>query len=136
MLRNFLRPVKLPASADWGILILRVGISLLMLTHGYAKLKGYMGGDSSFADPIGLGQEFSLILAIFAEFVCSILVILGLVTRAALVPLIITMLVAIFIIHAQDTFDKKEHGLSFLISYITIFLTGPGRFSFDRNLFR
>ncbi|KQS24691.1 DoxX family protein [Dyadobacter sp. Leaf189] len=136
MLKKFLKPIKLPASADFGVLILRVGISCLMLTHGYAKLSGFLGGDHSFADPIGIGEELSYILTIFAEFVCSILVILGLFTRAALVPLIFTMIVVVFIVHGADPFDKKEHAVSFLITYLTLFFTGPGKYSIDSKLYR
>ena len=136
MLKKFLKPIKLPASADWGVLILRVGISLLMLTHGYAKLQNLLAGDHSFADPIGIGEELSLYLTISAEFVCSILVILGLFTRAALVPLIITMIVVSFIVHGPDPLADKEHALTFLIVYITLFLTGPGKMSVDSGLYK
>jgi putative oxidoreductase len=136
MLRRFLKPMKLPAPVDWGVLILRVGVSLLMLTHGYAKLTRAMGGDYSFADPIGLGEGPSLVLTVFAEFFCSVLLILGLASRAALIPLMITMTVVTFIVHAEDPFDKKEHALLFLIPYITLFLTGPGKFSIDRGLYK
>lgn len=136
MLKKFLKPIKLPASADWGVLILRVGFSLLMLTHGYAKLQNLLAGDHSFADPIGIGEELSLYLTIFAEFGCSILLILGLFSRAVLIPLIFTMAVVLLVIHAEDPFDKKEHALSFLIVYVTLFLTGPGRFSVDSGLYK
>ncbi|GGH46962.1 DoxX family protein [Dyadobacter endophyticus] len=136
MLKRFLKPIKLPVSVDWAVLILRVGISCLMLIHGYAKLTNFLGGDHSFADPIGIGEELSYLLTICAEFGCSILVILGLVTRAALLPLIFTMLVVIFIVHAPDGIDKQEHGLSFLFVYIALLLTGPGRFSVDSKLYR
>ncbi|MCE7061545.1 DoxX family protein [Dyadobacter sp. CY343] len=136
MLKKFLKPIKLPASADFGILILRVGISCLMLTHGYAKLSGYLGGDSSFADPIGIGEELSKVLTILAEFGCSILLILGLFTRAALIPLIITMIVVVFIVHGPDPFAEKEHAISFLITYLTLFFTGPGKYSIDNKLYR
>ncbi|MCF0050286.1 DoxX family protein [Dyadobacter sp. LJ53] len=136
MLKKFLKPIKLPAPADWGVLILRVGFSLLMLTHGYAKLQNLLAGDHSFADPIGIGEELSLYLTIFAEFGCSILLILGLFSRAVLIPLIFTMAVVLLVIHAEDPFDKKEHALSFLIVYVTLFLTGPGRFSVDSGLYK
>lgn len=136
MLRKFLKPMKLPAAVDWGVLILRVGVSLLMLTHGYAKLTRAIGGDHSFADPIGIGEELSLVLTVFAEFFCSVLLILGLASRAVLIPLIITMTVVTFIIHGDDPFDKKEHALLFLIPYITLFLTGPGKFSIDSGLYK
>jgi putative oxidoreductase len=136
MLKKFLKPTKLPATANWAVLILRVGMSLMMLRHGYAKLSGFLGGDHSFADPIGLGEELSLILTVFAEFGCSILLILGLVSRAALLPLIFTMLVVLLVIHANDPFDDKEHALTFLIVYVSLLLTGPGRFSVDSGLYR
>ncbi|MCE6988189.1 DoxX family protein [Dyadobacter sp. CY323] len=136
MMRKFLKPPKLPASADFGVLILRVGISVLMLTHGYAKLKGFLSGDHSFADPIGIGEELSYILTICAEFGCSILLVLGLFTRAALIPLIFTMLVVALIVHGEDPFSKKEHAISFLIVYLTLFFTGPGKYSVDSNLYK
>ena len=135
MVRKILIPMALPAPANWGMLILRVGTSMLMLVYGYGKLERYLNGERSFADPIGIGEELSLILTIFAEFVCSLLLIAGLFTRAALVPLIFTMLVAFLIIHSDDPFDKKEHPLLFLIPYCTLFLTGPGRYSLDQHLF-
>ncbi len=135
MLKKFLKPQVLPLRADLAILILRVGSSLLMMRYGYGKLLQYLSGDHSFADPIGIGEEFSLILAVGAEFFCSILVLVGLGTRLALIPLIITMLVAFFIIHADDPFDKKEHPLVFLIPYVAVMLTGAGRFSLDRKIF-
>jgi putative oxidoreductase len=136
MLKKFLKPIKLPASADLGVLILRVGISALMITHGYDKLTHFLTGDHSFPDPIGLGPELSYILTIFAEFVCSILIILGLFTRLALIPLLINMFVIVLIIHAEDSFDKKEHAISFLVTYLTLLLTGPGRFSVDSNMYK
>lgn len=128
-------PTALPAPANWGMLILRVGTSILMLVYGYGKLERYLNGERSFADPIGIGEELTLLLAIFAEFVCSLLLMAGLFTRAVLLPLIITMLVAFLIIHSNDPFDKKEHPLLFLIPYCTLFLTGPGRYSLDQHLF-
>jgi putative oxidoreductase len=135
MLKKFLRPVSLPATADWGILILRVGIALLMITHGYAKLGKFLSGDRSFADPIGIGEELSLIMAIGAEFFGSILMILGLATRAVLIPLIFTVSVILFVVHGNDPFENKEHALLFLIPYVTLFFTGPGKYSLDKKLF-
>jgi putative oxidoreductase len=136
MLRKIFNPPTLPLAANWGVLILRVGTSLLMLTHGYGKLERFLTGERGFADPIGIGEELSFVLAIFAEFICSVLLIAGLFTRAVLVPLIITMLVAFLIIHSDDPFDKQEHPLLFLIPYITLLLTGPGQYSLDQRLFK
>jgi putative oxidoreductase len=120
-------------SVHFMLLVLRVAIGAFMLVHGYQKLQWVLaGGELQFADPIGLGVPASLYLAVFAEFFCSILVILGLATRLATIPLIILMLVAVFIVHGPDGFDKKEHGLHFLVVYLFLLVTGPGKYSIDR----
>lgn len=135
MLRKFLKPATLPLAADAGVLILRVGVSLCMLTHGLPKLNKLLDGNYGFADPIGIGEGPSLFLAVGAEVLCSILLIMGLASRLVLIPLIFTMCIALFIIHAADPFDVKEHPILFLLAYLTLFLTGPGRFSLDKKLF-
>ena len=124
-----------PMAQDLGLLFLRLSAGGIMAySHGWGKLQGVLAGDYSFADPIGVGEEVSLFLVVFAEFFCGIFVALGLFTRAALVPLIITMVVAVFIIHADDPFGKQEFGLLYLVPYITLFLTGPGKISLDKQL--
>lgn len=120
-------------SMHFMLLIMRVAIGAFMLVHGYQKLQWILaGGELQFADPIGLGVPASLYLTVFAEFFCSILIILGLATRLATIPLIILMLVAVFIVHAPDGFDKKELGLHFLVVYLFLLVTGPGKYSIDR----
>lgn len=106
-----------------------------MLTHGYAKLERFMNGERGFADPIGFGEELSLMLAIFTEFVCSILLMAGLFTRAVLVPLILIMLVAFLVIHSDDPFARQELPLLYLVPFVTLLLTGPGRYSLDQRIF-
>jgi putative oxidoreductase len=124
-----------PFQIDLGLLLLRVASGGFMAySYGWGKLQGILEGDLGFADPIGIGEVPSLFLTVFAEFVCGILVALGLFTRLALVPLLITMGVAVFIIHAEDPFSKQELGLLFLIPYLTLFLTGAGKFSLDKAM--
>jgi putative oxidoreductase len=115
------------------LLILRVAIAAFMLTHGYQKLQGLLaGGEIQFADPIGIGQPASMYLAVFAEFFCSILLLLGLATRLALIPLMITMLIAVLIVHAPDEFAKKELALHYLVVYLFLLVSGPGKYSIDQ----
>lgn len=111
--------------------LLRVGAAALILTHGVPKLLRILDGNMSFGDPIGIGPEASLILVVCAEFVCALLLLAGLWTRAALIPLMINMSVVVFIAHAADPFGRKELGLFFLITFIVLFLTGPGKYSLD-----
>ncbi len=123
-----------PFSIDIGLFVLRLTLATLMIPHGYAKFIGFAEKADSFPDPLGVGSPVSLGMVVFAEFFCSILLFLGLFTRFALVPLIVAMSIAAFIIHAGDPLDDKEHALLFLVPYVGLFLTGPGALSLDRFL--
>lgn len=118
---------------DLGLLILRLFLGGVMLySHGWGKMMKLFGDDPiKFADPIGIGMEASLWLTVFAEVVCAFLIAIGLTTRWATIPLIITMLVAVFVIHADDPFGKKEFALLYMVPLITLLLSGAGRFSLD-----
>ncbi|MEA4867782.1 MAG: DoxX family protein [Bacteroidia bacterium] len=116
------------------ILLLRVFIGVLMMTHGWQKIQNFEAFSQGFMDPIGLGAKLSLILVIAAEFFASIFVILGLLTRLSLLPLIFAMGVAFFIAHAADPFQQKELALIYFGVYIVLFLLGPGKYSLDQML--
>lgn len=120
-----------PISIDIAILLFRIGISLLMLTHGYPKLQKILANDMSFGDPLGIGEGFSLYLTVYAEFFCSLFLIFGFLTKPSTIFLMVTMTVAAFIVHGSDEIAKQEKALLYLISYVLIFITGPGRFSID-----
>ncbi len=134
------RIIGTPASEgalDLAILLLRVTVAVFMLTHGLPKLERLFGGEEiRFADPFGAGPVVSLALTVFAEFLCSILIGLGLGTRLAVLPLIVTMAVAAFVAHGDDPFASKEMALLYLVIYITLLITGSRKYSLDRILFR
>ncbi|WP_145200856.1 DoxX family protein [Thalassoglobus polymorphus] len=117
-----------------GLLILRVAIGGFMLVHGYQKLVGFSGLATKFPDPLGIGSQMSLVATIGAEVGCSLLLILGLGTRLAALPLAFTMIIALFVIHGADPWQRKELAAIFLSVYAAIVLTGPGRFSLDHSL--
>lgn len=120
---------------DVVLLILRVGVAILMLTHGIPKLQMLLGGgEIQFPGVMGLSPGVSLALAVLAEVLGSILIFIGLGTRLATVPLIITMLVAVFMIHANDPFANQELGLLYLLMYIPLMILGSGKFSLDKLL--
>lgn len=122
-------------SISFGLLILRAATGLFMLiAHGWPKLAGFSEKSGGFSDPIGLGSPFSLSLAVFAEVICALAVVLGVFTRVAAIPLVITMVVAAFIIHGDDPFAKKEFALLYAIPFLTLVFTGAGKFSLDAKL--
>lgn len=122
---------------DLVIFILRVSIALLMLSHGIGKLNMLLaGGEIQFPDPIGVGATASLCLAVFAEVFCSVLILIGLATRLAVIPLIVTMLIAVLVIHGADGLEKQEAGLHYLLVYIALLFAGSGSISFDNLISR
>jgi putative oxidoreductase len=119
--------------ANIWLLVYRIAASAFLLTHGYPKfIKLISGSTIQFADPFGVGAYPSFVMAVFAEFVCTILIILGLGTRLASIFVVITMAVAVFYAHAADPFGKKEMALLYLITFLTILVLGPGKYSLDQ----
>jgi len=115
----------------FGLLVLRCALGGMMLTHGWPKLLRLLETPEKFADPIGLGPEISLGLTVFAEFVCALLIIFGAWTRLAAFPLLVTMLVAAFIVHGDDPFKKQELALLYAAGCLTLMLQGGGRVALD-----
>ncbi|TWT89067.1 putative oxidoreductase CatD [Pseudobythopirellula maris] len=118
-----------------GLLLLRVAFGVMMLVHGWQKLSGFSEMADAFPDPIGMGSRLSLMSAIGAEFGCSLLLIAGLLTRVAVLPLAFTMVIALFVVHADDPWQTKELAAAYLAVYVALLLTGPGSLSIDRLIF-
>lgn len=117
-------------SQDIGLLVLRFfGGGTMLLAHGLGKLFDFKDRMHSFPDPLGLGSSLSLGLAIFAEVGCAVLLVLGVFTRLASIPLLVTMLVAFFIVHSGDPFARKELAFLFMGIYLALFFLGGGRYS-------
>jgi putative oxidoreductase len=128
-------PVPTPFGLDLGLLAARVVAgSMMLFGHGLGKFDKIGDGPIQWADPIGIGPAASLYLAIFAEVVCSALLALGFLTRFAALNLLVTMLVAAFIVHGDDPWKKQEFALVYAIPFLTLLLTGPGRISLDHFL--
>lgn len=137
MIKRSLNPGNYPKKIDLSLLILRIAGGGLMLTHGVVKIAPLLGSEPiQFPDPIGLGATPSLLLTVFAEVVCAVFLILGLFTRLAAVPLLITMLVAAFIVHASDPFVKQELPLLYTTIYLVLLIAGAGKISIDNLIYK
>lgn len=136
-MKKLIQVQSLPANIDAAILLARVAIAVLMLTHGLPKLSMlFADGPIQFPPVMGMSAELSLGMAVFAEVFCSILILVGFCTRLAAIPLMITMLVAVLVIHAADPLSVKEPALHYLLVYALLFITGSGRYSVDALLQR
>jgi putative oxidoreductase len=132
-------PARIAAYFSWvGPLVARVVIGAVFLWSGWGKLSDLPTVIDNF---VGWGIPFPKILAPFVagvEFAGGILLLLGLFTRLAAVPLVIVMIVAI-ISAKWDEIDSLETVLEFDESaYLALFLwlaiAGPGPISLDHPL--
>lgn len=116
---------------NFGMLVLRVVLGLLVASHGYTKFVKFSALRYKFMNFMHLGSTVSLSLIIFAELICGILLIMGLFTRLACIPIIIGMGVVVFIAANGHIFAEGERGMMYLAATITILFCGPGRISID-----
>lgn len=121
---------------DLATLLIRLIVGGLFIRYGWMKIVNYDQILPMFGDIIGIGSRLSFNLVIFAEFFCAILVVLGLVTRLAIIPIFITMTVVFFIAHANDPFDAKAIAFIYWLLCFVIFILGSGKYSLDKYIFR
>jgi len=113
------------------MLLLRLGLGILMMNHGYDKLIHFSEYKDQFISFLGMGKTLSLALAVFAEFFCSLFLVLGLFTRLATIPLIITMCVVIFKINNGQVFAQHESPALYVAGFLVLLIVGPGKVSID-----
>jgi len=124
-------------STSIGIFLLRVAAGgMMLLGHGWSKLSSFGDLQDSFPDPLGIGSTLSLASAVGAEVGCSLLLILGILTRWAALPLAFTMGVALFLVHADDPWKTKELAAVYLAIFVVLALTGGGAYELETPIRR
>ncbi len=121
-------------SFNLALFFLRVALGFMMcLNHGVPKLQNYAELKQNFLDPLHIGHQWSLSLAIFAEVFCSMILVLGLFTRLAAIILLIDMVSAVFFYHVAQGQALKSFELPiiFMSGFLALTLVGPGKFSVD-----
>lgn len=120
---------------DSAILFMRIFVGAMMLTHGIGKIQNYDAIVSSFPDPFGIGSAASFALITLTEVGCSFLLVIGLLTRIAALPLIFGMFVATFLAFPDQSFSAGELSFVYMGIYIMLFISGGGRYSLDALFF-
>jgi putative oxidoreductase len=116
----------------FALLLLRLGFGgMLLFGHGLPKLMTYSEKSSHFPDPVGLGSSLSLIATITTQVPLPLLVMAGLFTRWACGPIVFMLVVAAFVIHGGDPWNKKELALVYAVPFLAILIAGPGKYSLD-----
>ena len=132
ILRFLFPATRYTAQASSLLLAMRVLFGVLLMLHGIAKLNHFAALSSLFPDPLGLGSRVSLVLAIFGELLCSVGFIVGAFYRLALIPMIFTMCVALFVVHGNDPFATKELAVIYLSVFVLMYISGPGNYALDK----
>lgn len=124
--------VVMPFGGEFGLFLSRVFIGLSMaFAHGLGKIQDpsrVIDGAAGMGFPL---PELFGWAAAFSEFVCALLLVLGLATRPAALLLIATMGTAAFVAHGADPYGKKELALVYLAIFAIYLFMGGGRWSVD-----
>ncbi|MBC3776826.1 DoxX family protein [Pseudomonas sp. SWRI99] len=120
---------------DVGLLFLRVSGGLFLLwVHGLPKLLDFAAQLQLIEDPFHLGAHLTLILAIFAEVLCPLLIVAGVLARLACLPILFVLLVALLVVHPQWSVAEGQFGWLLLILFTTVLIAGPGRLAIPVRL--
>ncbi|WP_460138635.1 DoxX family protein [Pseudomonas sp. H2_D07] len=115
---------------DLGLLFLRASGALFLLwVHGLPKVLDYSEQLKQIEDPFHLGAHMTLLLAIFAEVLCPVLIVAGVLVRLAALPILAVLLIAMLVVHPQWTLLEGQFGWLLLIIFTSVLLAGPGRFT-------
>ncbi len=121
---------------DTVLLIFRVLLSVSMInTHGLKKIRNIPYEIEHIPDPFGLGGEVNLAIAIIGNIIGPIMVILGVYTRLAIIPILGITLVGFLVVHISDPWVVKDVPFMYSLSYLLLFFLGPGKYSLDHRLF-
>lgn len=132
---------------DLALLFIRILFGFEMGFYGLSKLQTFSeNANSDFwakdVNFLGMGGAITLGLVIFSELFCSVFFLIGLFTRLSLIPLIFTMLYILVVLDHFEIIFWDENGIQiqsvfkFLVFYVLIFMTGPGKYSLDHRFFK
>lgn len=114
-------------SLPFGLLFLRVSAALLLLQiHGLPKLLNWSTELQRIEDPFGLGATLTLAMAVFAEVICPVLLILGVFARLACLPVLAVLGVALVVVHPEWSLEEAQFAWLFTVLYAGLAITGPG----------
>jgi putative oxidoreductase len=137
--KNLLGADFLPASPSLSLTLLRIATgATLFFRHGWEKRPTHwFTFMTHFPSLFHLGAPLTFLIAFFSDFVCSILLVLGLGTRWAAAFCFCNIFVAWAFVHHFAFFGHgpaTEHGeliVLYLGALLAIFLGGPGYLSID-----
>ena len=124
---------------DFGKLVLRLTLGLLVLLHGIAKVKGGIGSLTPLVTGIGLSPWFAYGVYI-GEIVAPVMVILGFFTRIGAFIIFVNMVFAIVLVHRPELLTLGKQGGwalelqgMFMFTALALTFMSPGRYAMTRR---
>jgi putative oxidoreductase len=114
--------------------IIRIITGILILIHGKMVFDSQIMSGMAGSLSSDMGMPMPLLMAYLAkgsEFFGGLLFALGLLTRFVSIPLVITMVVAVFGAHHGEITGDAEHAFLFLLVFVAFFFIGSGKLSVD-----
>lgn len=122
-------------------LFLRLFVGVMFMQFGIRHLVGFDLLKDSFPTILGWSHETCLVIMIVVEIWCSLCIMVGFLTRIAVIPPIVTMIAAEYYVLHDLLPDTMVYGMSsdqpgylpimFIGIYLFFLLAGPGKISLD-----
>lgn len=117
-------------ATDIGLLYLRIGASLVLLfVHGLPKVRHFASEAAAIEDPFHFGKRVTIACAIFAEVFCPFLMMAGIATRYAALPVIVLTAIALIRVHPEWTLQQAQFAWMLLVLFGTIAIVGAGHYT-------
>jgi putative oxidoreductase len=135
-MKSFIQKVTriYPSSNSFHLVMLffRVIVSVqLIVVHGLKKIGVSVAEAELIPNPLHLPEKINQYFAISSNLVFPILIILGLLTRLAILPVLAVTLTGYFIVHWSDPLLTKDIPFMYSLIFLLLFFLGPGKYSID-----
>jgi putative oxidoreductase len=124
---------------NFGLLIIRVGLGVMFIYHGYPKLMGgpkewtELGGSMKYIGIHFLPMVWGLLAAV-TELLGGFLLIIGLAFRPVCILLFINLVIAALMhLRTGGSLGDAAHAIEDAIVFAGLIFIGPGKYSVDKK---
>lgn len=120
--------------SDLALLLLRIGVGVIFIYHGWGKLTGIEGVQGFFGNiGIPLPAVMAWVVAL-VEFFGGIMVLFGAYAKIPYLLLAIIMVVALLTVKINAGFEDARIDIMLLLTNLALFFLGSGRYSVDHKI--
>jgi len=122
---------------DFALLVLRFGVAFVLIkVHGSKKLLHFADTVANIPDPFGVGGTTSAIIAVLANVVFALFILLGFATRLSATFILIVTITGLLLVHINDPWSVKDIPFMYSLVMMAMLILGAGRYSIDRFIYK